>query len=246
MINSQLCVCLAASHWAQLDQTGVGWWYWVGSFCLRIAGLLPHQPGIFGATSTWCWGGARGSSLILPSSSRWIGTIKSSIRLSCWFVPGFFGELLVQVVVKVRVSTEQVLGQPVDPLAFHRTCIPMSRSEISPSGWSLGMVLLLLPSRPSHPPPHSEPWQEERQFVLEKRAQSSAALECAGALCCKLPAGCRGAPRLTPSTQGVLRAKGVQLHPHSTASEEGAGQGTGGERCSVLQGRNMKVLLPNF
>lgn len=81
--------------------------------------------------------------------------------------------------------------------------------------------------------------------MLEKQAQSSAALECARALCCKLPAGCKGALG-SPPALGMLRTKGVQLHPHSTASEEEAGQGTGDERCWVLQGRNMKILVPNF
>lgn len=49
-----------------------------------------------------------------PLSSRWIGTRRNSIWFSCCFVPEFFGELLVEVVVRVRVSMEQVLGQPVD------------------------------------------------------------------------------------------------------------------------------------
>lgn len=80
--------------------------------------------------------------------------------------------------------------------------------------------------------------------MLEKQAESSAALESARALCWELPAGCKSCPQAHPKVLGVLGTKGVQLHSHSTASEEGSGQGTGGKRCSVPQGRNMTNLHP--
>lgn len=49
--------------------------------------------------------------------------------------------------------------------------------------------------------------------MLEKQAESSAALERARALCCELPAGCEAAPRLTPSFWGPWNQRGAAALP---------------------------------
>lgn len=112
--------CLAALHWAHF---GKYWKSWAG---LVVLGWLPlpSEDCRAAPTPAWnCWChqqlmlGWNGEQQHCPAlSSRWIGTIRSSIRFSflfsCCFVPGFFGEVLVEVLVRVRVSMEQVLGQP--------------------------------------------------------------------------------------------------------------------------------------
>lgn len=120
-------LCLAALHWAQL---GKYWKCWAG---LVVLGWLPLPSEGCRAAPTPAWNFWCHQQLMLgwneeqqPLSSRWIGTRGSSIWFSCCFVPEFFGELLVEVVVRVRLNTEQVLGQPVhaqgisQDLYFHK------------------------------------------------------------------------------------------------------------------------------
>lgn len=154
---------MAALHWAQSGT------YWGGSVALgwfhlptEDCRLLPHQPGIFDASSRSAGGGVRGSSVSQALSSRWIGIVRSSIRFSCCSVPGFF------------LGTSG--GGGCEGQGEHRA--DAGAASASPGHFTGAVFPCLLPAAPAPipSPPHPEHSQAER-FVLEKQAESSAALE---------------------------------------------------------------------
>lgn len=79
---------------------------------------------------------------------------------------------MVGVVVRVRVSREQVVGQPVDAEGISQDLYFHEQERDQPL-WLTSVLLLL----PSHPAPSTP-----RKRGLEKQAESSAALKRARAL----------------------------------------------------------------
>lgn len=200
----------------------LGWFHLPTEDCR----LLPHQPGIFDASSRSAGGGLRGSSVSQALSSRWIGIVRSSIRFSCCSVPGFF------------LGTSG--GGGCEGQGEHRA--DAGAASASPGHFTGAVFPCLLPAAPAPIPSPPTPSTRRQRGLCWRSRQRALLLWSEPELCAV--SSQQSCPQAHPQLLGSLQPKGCSSH--SSGSEEGSGQGMGGERCSVLQGRNMTNSVSNF
>lgn len=229
-------MCSSVCVWLPWAQSGRSWAGWV------VLGWLPLPPEHCRAAPTPAWDFWCHQQLLLGWRERqqpcpafeqqvdWHNREQLYFALFLGIFWGTFGGSDCEDQV-------QVLEQPVDAQGIPQDLYFQQQERDQPL-WLIPVLLLF----PSHPTPSTRRkggtlcWKSRQRALLPCRVPQL----CAG----NFQQAAKAAPRLTPKFFGVFGSKGVQLHSQSRASEEGSGQGTGGKRCSVLQGRNRTNLGP--